>query len=558
VSPRKRARLAFGSAVILLLLCGVSAWITVARFLTAQDAVSHTREVQTALADLTILFGRARRAQIQYLYSGSPAFLQEYQSTTTEISRTLAEIRQKTRDNPIQQQNCNSLDGIVARRMSILRGALQTSRADLSHESSLTRALVAASAEMDAVVKDMDTVEEGLLDVRAGQATRLLRVSAILLFAAFALALGLLLLHYRLLNKELAAREAAEGKFRRLLESAPDAIVVVNREGKIVLANTQTETLFGYGQDELHGQDIDMLVPARFREVHPRHRSAFFEEPRTRAMGAGLDLFGRHKDGREFPVAISLSPLETEAGLLVTSAIRDVSETKSAEANLRMLSGRLLQLQDEERRRIARELHDSAGQLVAALSMNLILLQSHNGEMPDHAAAAIEESVRLVDELSTQLRTISHLLHPPLLDEVGLSSALRWYLDGFTNRSKIKVDLEAPEDIGRLPQDVETAIFRVVQECLTNIHRHSQSAVATVRVTHDESEVCVSVADRGRGIPPEKQSEMHSGAKLGVGIRGMRERVRQLGGRLEIESDSRGTRITARFPLAVKSATAMA
>jgi signal transduction histidine kinase len=161
----------------------------------------------------------------------------------------------------------------------------------------------------------------------------------------------------------------------------------------------------------------------------------------------------------------------------VTSAIR----YQRAETNgrkLRLLSERLLQAQYEERRRIARELHDSAGQILAALNMNLAPLESINGKMPARARKAIAESLDLISELSKQLRTISHLLHPPLLDEVGLASALRSYLEGFTERSKIKVDIEFPTDFDPLPRDMETTVFRVVQECLTNIHRHSGSEVA--------------------------------------------------------------------------------
>src|SRR5579859_1386876 len=147
------------------------------------------------------------------------------------------------------------------------------------------------------------------------------------------------------------------------------------------------------------------------------------------------------------------------------------------------------------------------------------------------------------------VRTISHLLHPPLLDEAGLSSALRWYVDGFGQRSGIVVDLDLPQDLERLPSELETAIFRVVQECLTNIHRHSESAVAKIRLRHRDNQILVDVQDEGKGIPPEKKEQMASSGTPGVGIRGMRERIRQLGGTLEIHSDGSGTLVAARLPV---------
>jgi len=233
------------------------------------------------------------------------------------------------------------------------------------------------------------------------------------------------------------------------------------------------------------------------------------------------------------------------------------AELDAANRSLRELSARLLQLQDEERRRIARELHDSVGQMLAALTMNLSAVQA-DIERLSKTATALADSEALVQEMSKEIRTISHLLHPPLLDEAGLSSALHWYVEGFAQRSNIQVDLQFPDDFGRLSQELETAVFRIVQESLTNVHRHSDSPVAKIRLVRSDKDVRVEVEDRGKGIPADKQYKIASTGQPGVGIRGMRERVRQLGGNLEISSNGNGTLIVARLPLASTSSTAAA
>jgi signal transduction histidine kinase len=224
------------------------------------------------------------------------------------------------------------------------------------------------------------------------------------------------------------------------------------------------------------------------------------------------------------------------------------AELDTANRKLRRLTTRLLELQDEERRRIARELHDSVGQMLAALSMNLSGVRADIDRLTK-ATATLTDSEDLVQEMCKEVRTISHLLHPPLLDEAGLSSALGWYADGFAQRSKIAVDVDCPDDFGRVPREMETAVFRLVQECLTNIHRHSGSATAKIRLHRSKHEVVIEVEDKGKGIPVEKLDRMTSVGTPGVGITGMKERVRQLGGTLEIKSDSTGTRIVACLPI---------
>jgi signal transduction histidine kinase len=245
--------------------------------------------------------------------------------------------------------------------------------------------------------------------------------------------------------------------------------------------------------------------------------------------------------------------LQAAQGDLEDRVKQRTRELDSANESLRELSGRLLQSQDDERRRIARELHDSVGQLLAGLSMNLSAVRTDIDRLA-RTANALTDSENLVEQMTKEVRTMSYLLHPPLLDEAGLLSALRWYVEGFAERSTIKVDLQTPESFERLSRELEITIFRVVQECLTNIHRHSGSPTATIRVARSNGEVRVEVEDRGKGLSAEKEFEIASGGTPGVGIRGMRERVRQLGGTLDIRSASHGTCVVTCFPSSNASA----
>ena len=223
------------------------------------------------------------------------------------------------------------------------------------------------------------------------------------------------------------------------------------------------------------------------------------------------------------------------------------AELMEAEEKLRALNSRLLQAQDEERRRLARDLHDSAGQILVALKMNLCSLEQDLRKKDPILDKVAASSVELVDDLSMQLRTMSHLLHPPLLDEAGLASALKWYVEGFAERSKIRVDLDLDATLPRLSQEMETAIFRIVQESLTNIHRHSGSASAAIRLRHDSGKTRVEIEDAGRGID-QFDSKRSMPVKVGVGVQGMQERVRQLHGQFEIKSGPQGTKVAIVLP----------
>ena len=204
--------------------------------------------------------------------------------------------------------------------------------------------------------------------------------------------------------------------------------------------------------------------------------------------------------------------------------------------------------QDEERRAIARELYDSTGQLVIALMLNLGQLKTFRNLSPEEQRL-VSDTDRLLQNIDGELHAISHLLHPPLLDEAGLWTALEWYVEGFKQRSGIAATLELDPNFGRLNSEVEIAIFRIVQECLTNVRRDSGSRAATVRLVRSLGEVRLEIQDRGTGITAEKQLSVPGSISLGVGLRGMRERVRQLGGTLSVESNGRGTTIVGTFPV---------
>ena len=342
---------------------------------------------------------------------------------------------------------------------------------------------------------------------------------------------------------------ASERRYQQLVEGVKDyAIFMLSPDGHIASWNPGAERIKGYTAAEIIGQHFSRFYPEEdVRQEKPAQQlKRAIEQGRIEDEGWRV-----RRDGSRFWADVVITPVLDSQGRLqgFSKVTRNITDRKQAEENLRALSGRLLQVQDEERRRMARELHDSAGQIVAAMGMNLAQLEKEARDIGPHAAKLIHQTQDLIGELSTEVRTISHLLHPPLLDELGLASALRTYVEGFAERSKIKVDLRISDDFGRLNPDCETAIFRLVQESLTNIHRHSGSRVAAIHLSRTGGAVCVEVRDAGKGIPPEKCAEMEATGNVGVGIRGMRERLRQLGGALEISSTANGTLVSARLPV---------
>ena len=242
--------------------------------------------------------------------------------------------------------------------------------------------------------------------------------------------------------------------------------------------------------------------------------------------------------------------LQSVANLVALAITRGTTDEK-----LHQLSARLLQLQDEERRRIARELHDGIAQLLTSLNLNLAVVNESASTLNARSRRSLAESLALAERILQEVRTSSYLMHPPILDELGLASAVAWYLEGFSERSGICVGLQLDPNLGRVPRDVETTVFRIVQECLTNIHRHSGSATAVIRIRRSQTEIVMEAQDNGRGMRAAGAKTTPGAPAFGVGIAGMRERAHQLGGQLTIQSSSRGTIVKAVFPIRDKKET---
>jgi PAS domain S-box-containing protein len=337
--------------------------------------------------------------------------------------------------------------------------------------------------------------------------------------------------------------------------------------------------MFGWTAEEAVAQPITIIIPSELRGQEVE----IIKRLRVGERIEHLETVRKKKSGEQIEVSLTISPVRDASGAVIGASkiARDITERKKAEATLkavndhleervqkrtaelwekntelakqaetvRQLSGRLLQTQDEERRRIARELHDSVGQLLAATSMTVSKISRKNGELSSDVKSWVEEISGLTAQALTEIRTISHLLHPPLLEEVGLESALRYFIEGFAQRSRIDVSLVISGVFGRLSHDHELTIFRFVQECLTNIHRHSGSMIAKVDLSQTYGCVHCEVSDEGKGMPQEQQLALSSSATVGVGLRGMRERVRQLDGVLQVHSNGKGTVISIALPV---------
>jgi len=348
-------------------------------------------------------------------------------------------------------------------------------------------------------------------------------------------------------------RKPTREEFEVLFESAPNGVMVMGSDGIIMLVNSQLARKFGYAPADLIGQRVEILVPERLRGGHNEFRKDFARDPQSRPMGAGRELFGRRKDGSEFPVEIALNPIETAAGNLVMATVVDISARKLAEQRLSTalterddLRRRFMQAQENERLRLAHELHDQTGQSLTAAMLELKSIESlaKEGEREQ-----LRHLRRQMEEIGKTLHRVAWELRPASIDEIGLAGALGNYISEWSMQYGVEADFYcADPKLDDLSEEIRTTIYRVVQEALTNVAKHAQSATSvSVVVERGDQDLQLMVEDDGCGFDAAASAGPGGGS---LGLAGMRERLSLIGGRIEIESSvGAGTTIFARIPL---------
>jgi PAS domain S-box-containing protein len=368
------------------------------------------------------------------------------------------------------------------------------------------------------------------------------------------------------------ALRRTEERFRLLVDAVQDyAIFMLDVQGHVSSWNTGAERIKGYTVSEIIGKHFSVFYPEEDLRAGKPERELVIAAKEGRFEDEGWRL---RKDGSRFWANVIISAIRDESGELIgfgkvtrdyTERIKvndvlrkEVAERTEAqrklhdsEKSLRQLSLRLLQTQDEERRRIGRDLHDSVGQYLVGLKMKVDSLKSAAVRSQRGESSELAECSQLIEEAISEVRTISYLLYPPMLEELGLKSAVPWYLEGFTKRSGIKTAFEVSPEFDRIHSDLELALFRALQESLTNVHRHSGSSTAIVRLLTKDQAVVLQVIDEGKGTQSKNLEDRAQDwmGTFGVGLRGMNERLRQLGGSLELSSTGEGTTVTATLPL---------
>jgi PAS domain S-box-containing protein len=341
-----------------------------------------------------------------------------------------------------------------------------------------------------------------------------------------------------------------ETRYRLLIETAQDAILTIDQHGHIQLVNRIAEFTFGYRSEEILGKPFRVLLPERVLETYLKDRSHGLQAWLSTLTGKTIELTGVRKERDEFPLELSLSCCEVNNQLTFTAIVRDITERKRLEEALRILNNRIVNAQEEERKRISRELHDEIGQSLATINIGLQLIRDKVPESNKHIIDDLEEAIGDIKHVIRSLRELSSHLHPHIIDDLGLVPAIRWLANEVSERSSITVNLMAPYSMGRYSPDVELLMFRICQESLTNVVKHAQADRVDISIERTATRLRLLVQDNGRGFNIEEKTKLNGAS--GVGLVGMKERAASIGGKFNITSSRRkGTKVLVTIPITV-------
>jgi PAS domain S-box-containing protein len=556
-SFRQIAWFAFAAAVLLLVAIGLFTYRAANNVVAAENSVSHSYDVQTNLEDLRFNSLRANNSRRGYILSGDEGMLASYNAALQDVPDNLKRLRELTADNPQRGQDFDRLEPLLNRNFALLQESIELRKSgtpDQQRQLEITEETGRLGVQVHNELQRIRDDEGRLLLDRRATSQRVYKNTLGILAVAFVVALLLLGAEFYLLNLEFTRHKETERVARQSREvvnaffsSSTVGFAILDAQYRYRRINEVLATMVGRSPADFVGRSVGEIFGAgesnpetAFREVIETGTPILDREVSVEIPGKPGEL--RHWLVNYFPIRDDHGAVN-EIGVISV----DVTARRSAEGAIRRLSGRLLNLQDQERRRIARELHDSLGQYLAGLKMTIELLAQPNTR---GKAGLFVECSEILERCISETRTLSHLLHPPLLDEAGFASAAKWFVHGFSQRSGIPVTFDLESNFPRLPETIEIALFRVLQESLTNVHRHSRAGGAEIHVDLQPHEVILEVCDQGCGIPSHVLIPIKkNGTQSGVGLAGMRERVNELGGRLEIDSSEQGTTIRVTLPL---------
>ncbi|HEX3585627.1 MAG TPA: CHASE3 domain-containing protein [Candidatus Angelobacter sp.] len=560
-SLRGVAWTAFGVAVGLLIGCSVFVFRAANRLSSSEAAVGHTREVETLLEDIAGEVFRASNSAQNFVLTGDKELLVGYTSAVGRIPVDLEHLRVLTSDVPQRNQHLDSVQTDIQSELSLIADFIQSHRkgtSSIDADAQMARSTAEIQDRIEAQLQKIREEQSQLLSARQAASQDNYRHTLFLIAVTLLIALALLVAQMFLLNysysqyrlTEYAARQSRE-IVNAFFSSSTVGFGILDSQLRYTRVNDVLPRMAGLGPEDLLGKSVPEVFGLRGSRTETVLREVLRTGTPLLDREISAELPRKPGQVRHWLVNYFRIPGErggfTQVGIITV----DVTARRNAEEALRKLSGRLLGIQDQERRRIARELHDSLGQYLAGLKIAVDLLS--NSPSPPKNTELLAECRDILEKSIVETRTLSHLLHPPLLDEAGFSSAASWFVSGFSQRSGIPVSLDLPPDLPRLSEAVEIALFRVLQESLTNVHRHSQAASAEIKVENDAEQIMIEVMDHGRGMPARVLQQLKGdGIRLGVGLAGMRERVHELGGNFEVTSDESGTVIRARVPLALR------